>query len=163
MKYTEKLRKLWACGEAIRWCEEGKFPTLEKAWQSCERGDWMLWLIGKLSSEPTSDNRKRLVLVACECARLALPYVEKGEARPLQAIEMAERWANGDDTVTLEMVRAAANAAAYAAANAAANAAYAAYAAANAAYAAANAKIQKECADIVRKHYPKAPSIKGAE
>ena len=140
MEYTEKLGKLGACGGAIHWCEEGKFPTLEKAWQSCERGDWMLWLIGELSGEPTSASRKKLVLAACECARLALPYVTKGEKRPLQAIETAERWANGDETVSLAMVRAAA------ATNAAANA--------------ARIKTLKQCADIVRKHYPNSPSLK---
>lgn len=160
MKYIKQLEKLSACSEAIKWCEDGRYPTLDKAWQSCERGDWMIWLIGKLEGEQTSDSRKKLVLVACECARLALPYVTEGKKRSLQAIdsiEMTERWVHGEPGITLEMVRAAANVA------------YAVYAAAIAADAviytantadAERAKILKTCVEIVRKYYPKAPPLK---
>jgi len=57
----------------------------------------------------------------------------------------------------------AAGAAAYNAADAAAYAAaYAAYAAGAAAYAAARSRVFRECADIVRRHYPTAPTAKGA-
>ena len=78
----------------------------------------------------------------------------------------AEAWAREDEGVSLQDVRAAADAAADAAyaaadADAAYAAAYAAYAAAYAADAAAYARISvlKECADIVRKFYPEAPII----
>ena len=140
----------------------------------------MLWLLGKWAGDPESDSRKKLVLATCECARLALLYIKKGDTRSLKAIETAEAWARGENGTTLDDVRSAANAAVYAAAYAAyaANATYAAayaayaayaadaaYAAADAAYAAyaayaaadARTKILAKCADIVRKHYPKAP------
>ena len=135
----------------------------------------MLWLMGKQADKPGSEKRKRLVLAVCECARLALPYVLQGEILPLKAIETAEAWAQGTEGVTLEMVRDAADAAyayaayayaavyaaAYAAAAFAAYAAYAAYAATYATYAATYTtyaaicrETLKQCADIVRRHYP---------
>jgi hypothetical protein len=197
-----------ACKEAVEFA--AKFPTLQAAWDACDRGDWLLWLLGRLSGPPGSESRRKLVLAACACARLALPHVKAGEDRPRLAIETAERWARQEDGVTLDMVRsAAAYAAAYAAsdaayadayaasdaaayadayaayaagasANAAAYAANAAGASANAAYAAADAayaayaadhadaaayaaaartKTLKDCAEIVRKMYQKAPEL----
>jgi hypothetical protein len=177
-KVVKWLEGLHACPEAVEWV--AKQTTTKQAWQDCKRGDWMLWLLGKLSGKPGSAARKNLVLAACGCARLSLKYVSKGEERPRIAIEKAEKWAHGK--ATLDEVRDAAYAAAdsadyaddayaaYAAYAAAANAAYAAanaaYAAANAAYAAyadadAKTKTFAKCADIVRKHYPTPPRMRG--
>jgi hypothetical protein len=94
------------------------------------------------------------VLAACDCARLALVHVPAGEHRPRLAIEIAERWAGGDASVSLgDVMRAA-----YATYAAAAYATYAA-AATNAAYAAnaavdARTETLRKCADIARKHIP---------
>jgi len=143
--WTDRLVTLGACPEAVTWAKG--YATPAAAWKVCQRGDWMLWLAGKLSGEPGSDGRKPLVLAACACARLALKHVAQGEIRPRVAIETAERWARGVEGVTLNDVRKAAYAAAYAA-NAAAYAAYAAYAAARAQ---ARAKALAKCADIVRR------------
>jgi hypothetical protein len=154
-KHTLVLQKLNACSEAVEYADT--FPTLQKAWDSCERGDWMLWLIGKKSGNPENAKRKKLVLCACECARLALKYTK--DPRVVKCIEVCEAWAKGKATIAeVREARLAAYAAYAAAAAAAAYAAYAAYAAA--AYAAAGAariKTLKTCADIVRKHYPKVP------
>ena len=148
-KHIIKLKRLKACQEAIDYAKG--FETLQDAWNACERGDWMLWLVGKQSGKPGSKKRKLLVLTACKCARLSLKYVAKGENRPLKAIETAEGWARGENT--LDEVMSAASAANAASA---ASAAYASYAAA-AASAAATAKKDtlKKCANIVRKNYPK--------
>ena len=89
--WTDDLWRLGACGDAVAWA--AGFPDLGAAWAACERGDWMLWLAGRVSDKPMSDARRPLVLAACECARLALPHVRAGDDRPLRAIEMAERWA----------------------------------------------------------------------
>jgi len=172
---TTKLEKLNACSDAIKWVSEQK--NQQQAWDDCKRGDWMLWLLGKLSDEPESKKRKKLVLTACECARLSLHLVEDGEERPRIAIETAEQWAIGKSTID-EVWKAVAAAydvsdAAYAAASAAyaayaadaayvaaaASAASAAYAYAPAAAASAKEGILKQCADIVRKHYPKVPRL----
>ena len=171
-RWTRELVKLDACQEAVDWSQQ--FETFEEAWAQCERGDRMLWLMGRLSSYPDSDSRRQLVLAACQCARLALPYVQKGEERPLKAIETAEKWARREDNITLEDVEAAANAAFYVAHTAAypaANAAFyvanaAAYPAANAAAdaaadanAAARLDVLKQCADILREYFP-LPSLR---
>jgi len=146
MIYAEYLKTIGACQEVIN---DAQGKTAQQIWDTCERGDWMLWLIGKLSSESGSEKRKQLVLTACKCARLALKYIPNDEKRPLRAIETAEQWANGENGITLDEVRNAAHAAyaaahvayaaAGAAADAAAGAAHAAYAAAHVAYAAAGA------------------------
>jgi len=91
-----------------------------------------------------------------------LKLINKEEKRPLQAIELAERYGNGED-VSQEELFSAANAAvyevyAYAYADADA-AAYAAYAADAAAYA-ARPKVFLRCAGIVRKAHPRAPRLR---
>jgi len=177
MKFTDKLRKIGACSAAVKWAEQ--YPTLQKAWDVCERGDWMLWLAGKLSGEIRSEKHKQLVLTTCKCARLSLHYIHKDELRPLKAIETAEQWARGENGITIQQVSAAASAAyaayaaayaAYAAASAAASAAYAAYSAyaaasaaadaAYAAYSAASAASAADAADAAVSAVAKAAPIK---
>ena len=142
-KWTDQLVAKGACSDALTWAKG--YDSFQAAWDACERGDWMLWWICRsLTAGPMSAERRPLVRMACQCARLALPHAKAGESRPLAAIELAERWANGDETVTRQQLRAAAYAtttaaAAAAAAYAAATAAYAAADAAAAAYAAATA------------------------
>ena len=146
-----KLKELRACPEAIEWAKQ--FNSIQEAWDNCERGDWMLWLLGKQVGSPRSKSRKELVLIACKCARLSLKYVPKSEKRPLKAIQTAEKWVRGE--ATLRQVRYAAYAARAAYAAYAADAAVAAYAA-DAAYAAYAADaILLKCATIVRKYHPK--------
>ena len=137
-----KLQKMDACIDAVEWTKQ--YNTFDEAWNNCDRGHWMLWLIGRRIKN--IKERKLLVLCACQCARLSLKYVKKGEKRPRQAIETAEKWANNVKGITIEDVKKAAASAAssaayaaYAAAAAASSAAYAAYAAADAAASAAYA------------------------
>jgi len=75
-----------ACPPAVVWAAQYHDPLT--AWKSCERGDWMLWLLARRDVA-----RAELVQLACQCARLALPYVQAGEERPLLAIVAAEQWA----------------------------------------------------------------------
>ena len=117
-----RLAALDACVEARNWVGS---KSLRTAYRTCQRGDWMLWLAGRVE-----EDRKVLVCAACQCARLSLVHVSAGETRPLKAIETAEAWCRGDAGVTLDDVR---EAAAYAAAAYAAAYAAAAYAAAYAA------------------------------
>jgi hypothetical protein len=97
----------------------------------------MMWFAGKMC------DRKAVVLAACDCAETTLPIFEKrypDDKRPRVAIETVRRWARGKATgAELRAAR------------------YAAYAAA----AAARTKKLAECADIVRRHFPIAPSLNG--
>lgn len=112
------LRHIDACHDARQWSRN---LDLRTAWMTCERGDHLIWFAARLRV-----NHKRVVYVACQCARLELPYVPAGEDRPRQLIELVEAWCRGE--VTTERMRIAAYST-YADANA-----YAAYSAAIAAY-----------------------------
>ncbi|HEU4366782.1 MAG TPA: hypothetical protein VFV05_00980 [Methylomirabilota bacterium] len=91
----------------------------------------MLWLVARTVT-PGSRAHRKLVRVACECARTALPYIQDEEtaAVSLACIQTTEAWTHGQ--ATIEEVREARDAAA-------AYSAYAADAASDAAYAAAYA------------------------
>jgi len=163
--WSDPITIMKACSGAIDWLRTQ--PDPETAWQECQRGDRMLWLLGKLAGEPGSDSRRPLVLAACGCARLVLPFVPDDEPRPLRAIEVAEAWARG--ALSLNDVRAANYTYAAHVAHAvyaAAAATYAVYAAydTDAAYAASAARYAADaayaaahcaaCADLPR---PDAP------
>ena len=172
--WSEQYVPATACGPALEWLRSLDHDDPQRAWEECERGDWMLWLAGWYAGEPGSDARRPIVLAATDCAALALPAWDAyapDDDRPRVAIETARRWARGEEGVTLADVRGAVRAAyaAYPAAGAyAAYAAYASayYAAALAAYAAADAadaadaarpRVLRECANIVRRYYPTYP------
>jgi hypothetical protein len=144
--WYRKLEAVGACKEAVEWAKSQ--PSFAEAWETCERGDWMLWLAGIMIGVPGWPTHQQVVLAACDCAELSLKYVPEGKDRPMLAIETARKWTQGN--ASLGEVRAA-----YAyAADAAAAAAYAAaYAAAAAAYAAANAAAYAAYGDAVYAAY----------
>ena len=183
-EYIKKLKNLNVIEEAIR--DALEYSTSQESWDDCKRGDWMLWLIGKLSGEPESEKRKKLVLTACKCARLSLKYIAKGETRPLKAIETAEAWARGKG-VNIQDVHTVADAAWVAAGDDSASAALwaaksasvaalvayvvtendmsahwasdAAWFAAEAVWIATKERILAKCAGIVRKDYPSVDDL----
>jgi hypothetical protein len=144
------LVELGACSEGVAWSSQYDVDK-DRAWSECVRGDWLLWFAGKLSGPPDSPARRKVVLCACECARLALPYVRPDDVHPRQAIELAERWAGGEG-VTAEMMQAGgaiqrfADAAAAVVAAVTAKASYSSHAAAAAAFAANAAAIVPQAA-----------------
>jgi hypothetical protein len=103
--------------------------SYKEFWDNCPKGEWLILFAAEEESTP----HKLIVKAACQCARLALPYVKQGELRPLKAIETTERWL--EDKATIDEVRLAAYAT-YSAADTANAAAYATYSAASAANAA---------------------------
>jgi hypothetical protein len=142
MTTKEKLKSLGACHEAIIWAGE---KSIQEIWDTCHRGDWMLWLFIRTNPEQL----KELTRAKAHCA-LTVRHLMKDQ-RSINACEVALKFADG--LATREELDAAAHAAtyatyaAYAAAHAATYATYAAYAAAyaadaayaDAAYAAADA------------------------
>ena len=142
--WSRKLVAMNACEDAVAWAA-GQ-PSLAVAWKECKRGDWMLWLIGrKTKGKPWSDERKPLVACAIDCALLARQYMPKGS---IDGLAVWRRWCDGKATwdEAGEARRSLYAAAAYAA--------YAAYACD-----AAKAKVLAKAAAIVRRHYPKPPSL----
>lgn len=94
--------------EAQGWVISHKNEAVRELWETCPQGDWLLWLASRIGIP-----RQSLVLAACACARLTLPYAGSGEKRPLAAIEAAEAWTQGE--ATSEQVKTAAIAAVHAA------------------------------------------------
>ena len=85
-EFVEYLETLHACKDAVEWVRNGGFATAQDAWDACERGDWMLWLLAKQPHKRGDKHHKNIVTAGCKCARLALPYVPAGEDRPRVAI-----------------------------------------------------------------------------
>ncbi len=159
IEFNQLLIDLDACADARAWA---KGKDLKTVWNTCDRGDWLLWLCGRMAGKKGWPTQKQVVLAACDCAETALKYVPEGDNRPKNAIRTARAGARG--RATLAQVRDARHAAtAYAAEAATIAAACAARAAAYAAYAAAyadartSAETSKELAEIVRSRLsPKA-------
>jgi hypothetical protein len=159
MTFKQTLLNLGACEDAVMWVGD---KTLQESWDTCHRGDWMLWLYSRIRPE----NLKELTLAKGHVANTVRHLMK--DQRSLDAVDVAIRFGEGLATKDeLDAAAKAANAAAYAAyasADAAAYApAYAAYAAtddanatgtANAAAKAAGAAgaSLKESADICRKY-----------
>ena len=157
------IRAAGACNDARKWLRDQPDPVT--AWNSCERGDWLLWIAARVITNP--QQRMIVVLAACDCAETALAYAPAGEDRPRQCIETVRAWTRGEATIEQLREKRADAAAAYAAAAAAdadAAAAYAAAAYADAdaaadaadAYAAADARTAhlQKLAAIVRNRIP---------
>ena len=155
-----------ACREAREWALTQ--PDYETAWATCRRGDWMLWLAGRLAGPPGDDSRRQLVLAACECAELSLPLICDENARAVAeaTIQTAQAWAHGEATfkdvqeVRWECCRFSWYSGATAAVHAAAAASFFRFNA-TAIYAAAHSHTLAQCADIVRRHYPTPPKLRG--
>jgi hypothetical protein len=165
MTLTKQLHKHNACSDAIKWIESNSITTLAQAWDKCQRPDWMLWLNDK---EIITIDDRTLRLFACRCVK----ETPIGDGRTVwdlltddrsrNAVEVAERYANGDatdDELTSAMYAAstaawdAASAAARTAARAAAldGARYEAmYAASTAAWDAAMYAAEDEARDSAR-------------
>ena len=133
-------------------------PTMADVWDNCPRVDWLVWVLDALGASDA--HAKPLRLFACAAVRKTplgdgrTVWDLLTDPRSFDAVEVAERFANGE--ATREELRAA-RAAAYAvaanavAANAADAAANAAAVAANAAAAYAVAYAAAYAADAARK------------
>ncbi len=153
--FKQLLIELGACKEAREWAQD---MPIEEVVQSCQRGDWLLWIAQKVDID-----KRKLTLAKAHCAN-TVRHLMKDE-RSTNAIDVAIMYGNGgaDD----EQLKAAADAADAAAAAAfyadaadafydAAAAFYAAAAADTAAFyaaaAAARTKNRQQTADICREY-----------
>ena len=118
------LNRLHACGEARSWASTR--PDLETCWATCNRPDWMIWLLHELGHKDDQAYR----LYACWCVRNT-PLADGRtvwdlltDERSKNAVVVAERFARGE--ATSEELDAARDAARDAAWDAARDAAWAA-------------------------------------
>ena len=124
MKAKDLIIKYSGCEQAIKWAGD---KTIQEAWRSCERGDWMLWIY----NEMYPNNIKELTLAKAHCGNTVRHLVT--DERCIMAIDTAFAFANGEATLK-QLKLAALNS--YAAASKYANATeYAYYAACVAAWA----------------------------
>ena len=137
----ELLKKLNACEPAIEWA---KNKTWEEIYNTCHRGDWLLWLF----KQTNPDDLQRLTLAKGHCAATVLHLMK--DERSINAVKVAIAF--GEGNASKEDL----NAAAYAAYTAVYTAAAAAAFAVDVADASADAKRQNqmETADICRKYLP---------
>lgn len=137
MSNLEKyLKKLGACKEARKWA--ASYSTLQEVWDACENGSWMLWLVAKRAGGAAwSDERKPVLAAALDCAETVKHlWPEKSAARIAGAVDVLRQWIAGTASIerakeAREKLKAAADA-----------------------YAAARLQKLKECAAIVRAHFP---------
>jgi len=102
--WTDELRAMGACPAAVKWARG--YPSLQAAWDACERGDWMMWMIGHT---PGLDLRR----VGWLCYALASQsqyLVPPEERRPADCLALVARWCHGDTTITEDDLRRAAEA-----------------------------------------------------
>ena len=88
----KRILDLCPCRDARVWLQDLKGERPLHFWNSCDRGDWMLWLAG-FALPPRK--YKQLVRAACSCARRGLIAIPASDTRPLRAIETAEAWCEG--------------------------------------------------------------------
>jgi hypothetical protein len=120
MTFTEYLKSINACSDAIEWAES---KTVEEVVTECHRGDWLLWLAKKCGVE-----LQPLTLAKGHCANTVRHLMS--DERSVKAVDVAIAFGEGRATRDeLNAATAAAYAAAYAATDAAAAAAAATYAA----------------------------------
>lgn len=89
-----------ACSQSISWIKRDNIQSLEEAWYTCGRGDWMLWMAKKLGID-----RHKLVLCASLCAHTAVQYMQDPRSR--NAVRIAFLWSRGK--ATYEQLMAARN------------------------------------------------------
>ena len=80
-----------ACDPSIQWIEEKNIQSLEEAWNTCERGDWLLWMATKLNVD-----KRKLVLCAALCARTVVQRMQ--DARSRDAVRVAFLWGRSKAT-----------------------------------------------------------------
>ena len=102
-KNMQLLKKHNACEDAQQWAQD---KTIEEAYNTCPRGDWMLWLFAKTNP----DDLQRLTLAKGHCAN-TVRHLMKDE-RSIKAVDVAIAFGEGKATRE-ELNAAAADAAAY--------------------------------------------------
>ena len=137
MKYTkQQLLAASPCVDGLLFAKSCKFDFV-KIWRTCDRGDWLMWLLRQSGVM----DKTMAVKIAIACAAHVLEKFEAkypDDKRPRQAIAAAQSWLVNPTQNNAAAAAAAAASAASAAASASAAAA-AAYASASAADAAAAA------------------------
>jgi hypothetical protein len=108
MKLTkENILDMHPCAEGLTFADQCDFDAV-KIWNTCPRGDWMIWLLRKTQSI----DRQTSVKLACLWAEHVLSIYESkypDDKRPRLAIEAAKAWADNPTDEKLALVKLAAD------------------------------------------------------
>ena len=175
MRHWSDNLPISACKQAISWARTQ--PDLKTAWRECKRDDWMVWLLSYYAGEPGSDARKRLALCLSDCIEATTHLVADDDIQMviILCLVIVRDWAEGGAS-DLDDVQAVANTVVCAATRGVYGAAYSVYgvvcgvnaaddaaaygAYADIAYAAGAYADNAVCADIIREHYPRPPTLR---
>lgn len=96
--FLAALKRIHACSEARDWVA-AQTGSSKEAWDACERGDWMLWLVGRLSGNVGSQARRNLSACLLEVVEaLAPPLVQVEDVGAIQTqLAVVARYARGED------------------------------------------------------------------
>ncbi|MCK9457043.1 MAG: hypothetical protein M0R31_07095 [Candidatus Riflebacteria bacterium] len=108
------LKSNQACNEGMEWIEENNIQSLEEVWNTCERGDWLLWM-----AEMLCVDQRKLMMCGALCAHTVIQHMKDPRSR--NAVRVIFLWSRGK--ATDEQLEYARYAARYAARDAAAVAA----------------------------------------
>ena len=90
--FIADLYALGVCDETCAWAAE--HATLQDAWEACNLGGRMAWLLGRLSGYVDTPARKKLALVLCECFDMCPPLTDADlEVERLRGIDVIRLWA----------------------------------------------------------------------
>ena len=128
-----EIEKFEPCFKAVEFRKQ--YDTFKEAWEACPRGDWMLWIAGKLELD-----KRLLVLTSAHCANTVRHLME--DERSTRCVDVCIAYGEGKATEE-ELTTASA-------------AEWTAWAARDAASAAARDANQKQTADICRKYLTEA-------
>lgn len=132
MNHIDYLQSLGACQEAVNYARG--FDSLQAAWDVCERGDWMMWLVARTMDRNDEPQLRKLTLAKGRCAETVIDLMT--DERSKNAVRVAIAF--GEGRATRQELNDGADADAYAA------------------YA-VRKNTPKKCAEIVRAVYPVAP------
>jgi hypothetical protein len=94
MREISKLKQMNACPQALTYLK--RQGSYQKAWKRCDRGDWMLWLLGKVLDEENKTEFRKLTLAKARCAKLVADLTNNKYSK--KAIEVAEDFGLGEAT-----------------------------------------------------------------
>ena len=92
MTFKKWLELVNACEDAREWVGD---KTAQEAWDTCPRGDWLMWWITKYEDRYS---KRDLRLLACAFASRVLHIFEKAcpdDFRPRMSIDVAMQYAEG--------------------------------------------------------------------
>jgi hypothetical protein len=87
-QFKQYLTNINACSPALEWVGDRDLST---AWAQCQRGDWMLWIASRAGVDLRTMTRAKV-----ECAKLVEHLLT--DPRSIEALHVAERFADGDAT-----------------------------------------------------------------